>query len=567
MAMGSNNSVFFKTDCSSIVSQINDQEEQLRLKRRWLLGCELSESEIRKADFLKSDHFLPESVLREDDIFNETVKSRVEKAFGFRENEQVRNNVQQNDSKMCTSDVIRELGMNLDSLTSNALYLIAMIITGGSTSFDKTPKKMKETIRESINKDFKKKKEEHDMGKADIVNQLHQVLSVPGNFRKDCMIDLNTPTYQSHRDAAMTVLNELDKLSTQTLLAMKRKLKGSRMTPRLKTSRCGQSRSYLINQVKQASEKMLSQLSPRDKLPEKLAKAMSLEDLSRMITPAYIPNPATEFFQFSPETKKLQNEIVKALWLLPKASDMECIPSSLTKALSLVNRSSRNVEHKLDHDFTDAYMEEPEDRDDDDYENCVLSEVKDTDEEDSYDSDDEESVAECSVLDPTTSIVKRDMPESISRRVGPRSLYISDGHDDTATSKMRGTDERDIEMEVDNQKTDDHGEQKQRIRNKNQYLAVQEMADETSLVAHNLIGRLLEKFADRKGLDLEADERSYLGGESRLQEDVQGEVRKGKQASSKEKSDGSITVSVVKELMPSLEKSVLTKLQELMDLS
>ncbi|KFK37179.1 hypothetical protein AALP_AA4G224400 [Arabis alpina] len=684
--MDNNSSVFFQTDCGSILSQIKDQDDQIRLKRRWLLGCDMSESESHT---LGNTEFLPESLLREDDIFYETVQSRVEEAFGLRENEEVGDDVQQNESKLCTNDVVRELEMNLDSLTNKGLYLIAMIITGGSTSFEKTRWRMKEIIKESIDRDFTEKKDD-DIGKADIVKQLHQVLSDPGNFRKDCVMNSNAPTCQSHRDAVMKILNELDELSTQTLLAMKRKLKGSRKMPRLKTSRCGQSRSNLINQVRQASETMLSELSAGDTLQEQLAKAMSLVDLSLKLSPGYKSTAASDFFQFSPETKNLQNEIVKAVWLLHKkvrfrelkrlhlildaeaevsndslrsavrkmlieylfeCSDMETIPESLMKALSLVNRSTRNVDHKvypkeaieeetecilnvsaqvkqmfwqciphyeLDHDFDDAYMEEREESDDDVDEKCSLFdneefinrdrrgrniklEVKDTQDDatSSDDSDHEESGAECSVLEPSAStyatnkhyfsssvnrVVIRDLPDSITR-VHPRSLYvtptsnkstlISERHD-IGTSKIRVKVERNIEMEVDNQfssrslfsvenvKTDDHGERKPRKRNKNQYLAVQEIADETSMVAHNLIGRLLEKFADQKGLDLDVDERSYLGGDSRLQDNI--EVSEEKQASSQEKSDESTIVSVVKELMPSLDNSVLMKLQELMKL-
>ncbi|KAL1191183.1 hypothetical protein V5N11_014246 [Cardamine amara subsp. amara] len=686
-------SVFFQTDCRSILSQIKNQEKQIRLKRRWLLGCDMSKSNNHtpgKTDFLKSE-FLPESLLREDDIFYETIKTRVEDAFGFCKNEEVCNAVEQKESKFCTNDVIRKLALDLDSLTNKGLYLVAMIITGGSTSLEKTRWKMKEVIRESINRDFKKRKD-NDIGKEDIVKQLHQVLSDPGNFRKDCTMSLATPTFQSRRDAAVKILNELENLSTQTLRAMKRKLQGSRMIPRLKTSRCGQSRSDLINQVRKTSEKMLSELSVGDKLQEQLAKAVSLVDLSLKISPGYKTTTVTDFFQFSPETKNLQNEIVKAVWLLRKkvrfpelkrlhlfldpeaevsndslrsavrkmlieylfeCSDMDIIPTSLMKALSLVNRSTRNVEHKvfpreaikeesecilnvsaevkqiiwqcipqyeLDQDFGDAYMEELEDsdddNDDDDTENCSLFdneefvkresscrniklEVKD-DAVDSSDSDHEESGAECSFLDPTACTyatnqhylsssvnraVIRDLPESITR-VHPRSLYvtptsnkstlISDRHD-IDKSKIRVKVERGVEMDVDNEfssrslfsvvniKTDDHNEQKPRRRNKNHYLAVQEISDETSLVAHNLIGRLLEKFADREGLDLEADESSYLGGESRLQEDI--EVSEEKQASSLEKSDESTIISVVKELMPSLEKCVFMRLKELMEVS
>lgn len=522
-----------------------------------------------------------------------------------------------------------------------------MILTEGSTSFDKTRWKMKEIIRDSINRYSGKKID--DIGKEDIVKQLHQVLSDPANYREDCTMNLaRTPTLQSHRDAAMKVLKELDTLSTQTLRAMKRKLKGSRIIPQLKTSRCGQSRSDLINQVRQASEKMLSKLSAGDKLQEPLAKALSLVDLSLKLSPGYKTTAATDFFRFSPETKNLQNEIVKAVWLLRKVrfpelkrlhlcldpevevsndslrsavrkmlieylfecSDIDTIPKSLMEALSLVNRRTRIVEHKvfpreaieeeaecilnvsaqvkqifcqcipnyeLDQDFGDAYMEELEDSDDDDdYESCSLFdnekfdnkesrcrniklEVKDIhDAMESSDSDHEESGAECLLLDQTDSthttnqhdfsssvnrVVIRDLPESITR-VHPRyvtptsnkSTLMSDKQD-IGTSKIRVKVERDIEIEVDNQfssrslfsveniKSDDHGDQKPHRRNKNQYLAVQEISDETSLVAHNLIGRLLEQFADRQGLALEADERSYLGGKSRLQENIEGEDR------------------------------------------
>ncbi|KAG7548675.1 hypothetical protein ISN44_As12g038460 [Arabidopsis suecica] len=687
MAMD-DNSVFFKTDCASILSQIKDQDEQIRLKRRWLLGCDMSESKDHTPG---KTEFVPESLLREDDVFYETIKSRVGEAFGFCKNEQVLcNDVQQKELKFCNLELVRKL----DSLTNKGLYLIAMILTGGSTSFDKTRWKIKEIIRDSVSRDFGKNKD--GIGKEDIINQLHQVLSDPDNFREDCRMNLGrTPTLHSHRDAALRVLNELDGLSTQTLRAMKRKLKGSRMIPQLKTSRFGQSRSDLINQVRQASEKMLSELSAGDKLQEQLAKALSVVDLSLKLSPGYKTAAATDFFRFSPETKNLQNEIVKAVWSLRKVrfrelkrlhlcldpeaevsndslrsavrkmlieylfecSCMDTIPKSLMEALSLVNRRTRNVEHKvcpreaideetecilnvsaqvkqiccqctpnyeLDQDFGDAYMEELEDSDDnddddDDGGDCRLFdnekfvneesrcrniklEVKNSqgDAMESSDSDHEESGAECLVLDPTDSthttnqhdisssvnkVVVRDLPESITR-VHPRSLYvtptsnkstvISDRHD-IGTSKTRVKVERDIEMEVDNQfssrslfsveniKSDDHGEQKPQRRHKNQYLAVQEISDETSLVAHNLIGRLLEKFADRQGLNLETDERSYLRGESRLQEDV--EVNGEKQASSQAKSDELIIVSVIKEQMPSLEESVLMRLKELMEVS
>ncbi|KAG7559805.1 hypothetical protein ISN45_Aa05g013820 [Arabidopsis thaliana x Arabidopsis arenosa] len=116
----------------------------------------------------KEVRFVPESLLREEDIFYETIKSRVEEAFGFCKNEQVVcNEVQQKELKFCTLELVRKL----DSLTNKGLYLIAMILTGGSTSFDKTRWKMKEMIRDSVSRDFGKNK--GGIGKEDTINQLH----------------------------------------------------------------------------------------------------------------------------------------------------------------------------------------------------------------------------------------------------------------------------------------------------------------------------------------------------------------------------------------------------------
>lgn len=648
---------FFQDDCDSIATEMKDQEERIRLKRRWLLGLdtpkpenhttttEFLESEYHtpgKTEFLESE-CLPESLLREDDLFYETAKSRVEEAFGFCRNQ----DAQRNDSKFCTKDVVRRLIMYLDSLTNQGLSLVVTIITGGSTSFDKTRPKMKQIIRESVRTDLK-----DGGGRDDVVNQLHHALSDPGNFRKDCTMDSAKPMFPSHRDAAVKILDELDKSSTQTLLAMRRKLEGSVTIPRLmKPSKTGEKKTNLINQVKEASEKMLSELSSGEKLPEPLAKAMSLVDLSLQLTPGYNKTTASsDFFQFSPETKKLQKEIVKAVWLLRTARidaafervglildpesqvpnhslrsavermlieylfeccDMDVIPKSLTNALSLVNKITQTLDHRvcpgeaieeetecvlnvsaqvkqivwecrpddeLDGDFGDAYMEELEDSGDDDYS-----------QEDAFvtsDPDQDEVGAECSVLNPTassdatnqhrisSSLVIRDLTESITR---PRSLFAtptSEKYTPVSDTSKAG---REIKVGVDNQisprslysveniKSDDHhGAQNPIKRKKNQYLAVQEVCDDTSLVAYNLIGRLLEKFADQKGLDLEVDQRSYLRGESWLQEDV--EVSEEKQASQFQgKSYESIILSAVQEIMPSLDKSVLLKLKELME--
>ncbi|KAJ0255061.1 hypothetical protein HA466_0098770 [Hirschfeldia incana] len=639
--MAMDGSDFFQDDCDTIAAEMKDQEERIRLKRRWLLGLDTPQPENHttteflqsqdhhtpgKTEFLESE-CLPESLLREDDLFYETAKSRVEETFGFYRNQ---DDAQRNDSKFSTKEVVRRLSMYLDSLTNQGLSLVVKIITGGgSTSFDKTRPKMKQIIKESIRTDLKERK--------DIVEQLHQALSDPANFRRDCTMDSAKPMFPSHRDAVVKILNELDNSSIQTLLAMKRKLEGSvTMIPlKLKPSKRGEKKMDLIKQVKQASEKMLSELTPGEKLQEPLAKAMSLVDLSLMLTPGGYNKAPTELFQFSPETKKLQREIVKALWLLRTARvdaafervgltldpesqvsnhslrsavermlveylfeccDMDVIPKSLTNALSLINGMKQALDHRvcpweaieeetecilnvsaqlkqivwecrpdyeLDQDFGDAYMEEVEDSDDDDGDYS-----QDDDALVTSDLEQDEVGAECSVLNPSASsdatnqVVIRDLTESITRD-HPMSLFSTpESGRDVKVGVANQISPRSL-YSVENIKSDDHhGAQNPIKRKKNQYLAVQEVCDDTSLVAYNLIGRLLEKFAGQKGVD----QRSCLRGEAMLQEDVEGEVSEEKQASQIQgKSYESITLSTVQEIIPSLDESVLLKLKELME--
>ncbi|XP_024014687.1 uncharacterized protein LOC18022819 [Eutrema salsugineum] len=647
-----NTSNFLKEDIDLICSQIEDQKERINLKRRFLLGLDMPKSE-NHTEF-KECAFLPESLLRKDDIIYETLKSRVEEAFGFRKEGDVSNSVQQKETELSTKDVVAKLDMFLDSLTNIGLRHVATIVTGGSTtSFEETPAKMKKVIKEWIKSGYRKRK--HDTGNADIVRQVSQVLSDLRNYREDCRMDPAPPTFQSHVDAVMKTLNELEQLSTQALKAMTRKLEGSREIPRLGTSYRHLKRSDLIKKVRKASEKMLSGLYAGDKLPEPLAKAMSLVDLSLKLSSGYKTAAATEFWHFSPETKNLQEEIVKAVWLIGyddkdkdvevvkieelermclildqehklskrklrsavkkllteylfECGDMDIIPQSLKEALSLVNDVKRDVlcpreaveeeiesilnvsaqlkqifwecspDYELDQDFGNAYMEELEDSEEDD----------DDTQDDAMDStcaDDKEGGAECSVFDLgassytvnqrriSTSVVVRDLAES-SARVQPRSLSVTPTSNKSTSISYGhdiGTSKRDVQSSarslysVENIQSDDDAEHSTLKRNrKNQYLAVQKICDDTSLFAYNLIGRVVEKIADREGIELKADQRSYLAGKSRLQENV--EVSEQNQASSSHgRSDESIFVSAVKELMPSLDESVLLKLKELME--
>ena len=51
---------------------------------------------------------------------------------------------------------------------------------------------------------------------------------------------------------------------------------------------------------------------------------------------------------------------------------------------------------------------------------------------------------------------------------------------------------------------------------KNQYLAIQDVCDETSMLAYNLIGRLMLEFAKTRGSDLNPSQISYLQGDDQM---------------------------------------------------
>ncbi|KAF2300312.1 hypothetical protein GH714_011663 [Hevea brasiliensis] len=87
---------------------------------------------------------------------------------------------------------------------------------------------------------------------------------------------------------------------------------------------------------------------------------------------------------------------------------------------------------------------------------------------------------------------------------------------------------------------------------------VQEVCDETSMVAYNLIGCMMEKFAQEEGLNLDWSDSSYLRGDYSSQENEEEKMN-----SSERRVDGSVIVQVVEELLPSLPKSKMEKLKEL----
>ncbi len=312
-------------------------------------------------------------------IFYENVKTCVEEAFGACKVEV--HNATQDDLKMFdTHKITRIISSCLDELTTKGLYLLTLILTGGSVKFEKTRWKMKKVIRDHI--PIVLRSQNHNHHQMEIYRQLSQLLNDPQNFRNKGMTFL-TSRSQFHHAAVTNVLHGLKNLPCESLIAMYRKLKGSQAgNPQLLPRRHGWSRNYLIKQVRKTSEKMLSELGEGDELQEPLAKAMAIPGLYLKLTPGFQNSSITEFYPVSSEIRTLQNEIAKAIWVLKKkvrfpelknlqllldpsakvsnrslraamrkmlteylfeCSDMDNIPKSLREALAVINRNSRST--------------------------------------------------------------------------------------------------------------------------------------------------------------------------------------------------------------------------------
>ncbi|XVF84339.1 hypothetical protein PTKIN_Ptkin17bG0029100 [Pterospermum kingtungense] len=585
---------FHQTDCVEILSQIKHQEKLLNLKRRWLMGLSTSRSKKKQSKEPKFFKYktLPESFLREDDIFCETIKAHVEESFGARNFERGSHVVEDGVQSFDAPKIMGVIFSSLDALTSNGLYQIATILLGGSENFEKTRCKMKKVIRESLPRCLSSENQDHKQKRT--ISQLYKVLNDTPNFRNNTMKSM-APTFQFDHAAATAVLDGLEDLPLPTLIAMDRKLRCLKRVPQL-----------------QAHE--------QSKLQEPLAKALAVADLSLKLTTGCQNSSTTSFYQFSPEIVSLQNDTVKAILILktkvrfpelktlkllldPKVDisdralrgaitnmlteflfecgDMDTIPKSLLETLSVINKDSRSTphghfqkdyieeevesilnvsaqlkqivwdllpDHELGEEFADVYGEELEESDDDscieDDGSCGTDEkIGNNDLEScmsySPNSIERDEVVQCIKVDPENVLSNEKGSKDINQVKSMGKLHASSNGDcftplnsPSRKSNCHSIERDEVEqnngMNQENPSTFSSDSQLQNgmfVHNKsstcrNQYLTIQEACDETSFVAYNLIGRLLEKFAKEQDMDLDWTDNLYLKvrGDSSIKE-------------------------------------------------
>ncbi|KAL7115090.1 hypothetical protein ACP275_04G162300 [Erythranthe tilingii] len=318
-------------DLKALTSQIKAHESTLNLKRRWLMDLALSPIEQKRLEDIlpANDKILPESLLREDDVSYEDMKTCIEKGFGAHNNGNEAHLIQKDVRVSNSHDGFRHIFSLLENMTNKDLCSIAEILTGGITKFEKTRSSMKRTIKELLPKVISDKS---DISRA----KLEQLLQVVENSKAYCgnnrMVDSNS--YEAYNAAAVKVLDGLEDFPSDALKAMHRKLKGVKgYIPSIKPSKSGWVRGKIINTMRRKCMEMLANPSETGGPSEKLAKALGVASLtlkSIMNIPAVM-----DLRVFSPEIKALQNDIAKAIHFLND-----------DKKVSLIEL--RKVEHLLD---------------------------------------------------------------------------------------------------------------------------------------------------------------------------------------------------------------------------
>lgn len=418
-------------DFKGLMSQFTHQEDRLRIKRRWLAGLPITSKEKRLIFDSKNkpNRTLSESLLREDDVFYERIKSFVERGVNGYNEEKEQQALGKNMLSLNLPNDIRYLSSLLDYMTNECLCSVADILTHGSVDFEKIRWKMIKVIKDYLRKKILSPND-------DLFEKLSPLLKDPRSFRRSPVKFLDSSS-QSYQAVVLNLLDGLDELPTCALLAMHRKVRGVRgYIPQVTPLKHGWKRDKLISLLRKTCIEMLS-AGEGDESRELLNEAMGVAVLALKLS---LGNQyVTDLKTFSPDLQVVQMEILKAIWFLNRrvglpelkklqllldpgtklskrslrmslrkllteylfeCSDMDSIPGWLLKALAVFNQKSRSVslkyfskedlekevecilsvgahtkqivwdlsvEHEFDYDFADSYMEDSEGSDDDEY--------------------------------------------------------------------------------------------------------------------------------------------------------------------------------------------------------
>ncbi|KAG9449279.1 hypothetical protein H6P81_009244 [Aristolochia fimbriata] len=598
---------FCQQDLRMLCSSIKHDEKMLQIKKRWLMGLpSLSRCGHRQrhtiVPYVLNDKSLSESLLRDEDVSAEFLKRAIEEGCGALLSKQEELSVIEESAQLFNtgedepSIIYRVVTSDLNNLNNFGLCRLTNILTGSSIQFEKTRPVMKKLIKRHLHKLFL------ESSYRDYIEPLSQIFVDQNNFRQDCRA-CQTLASRSLISTCKMVLERLRDFCTLTLLAMQRKLKGVKYVPQMKY-RQGRSRKWLIKNVRMICSDMLVEQNEGEALLEPLAKAMTVAALSLKVSGTFdffLP----EFFYFPPETKAFQDEILKAIQALPKVRYIELkhvqhiidpeseiptkkfrstlrkllieylfecgdldVPKTFRKALAFINRKSRRKlqchfshekveeevervldvsaqlsqlmwdvlpEHTFDQEFADVFMEDSE---------------SDFSDSDGLDVNEGKRSNNYFNLPPANPLMNLDVNVQFSGSHSDDEVEsIGDSRPNVSTLHFTRNESGGKYNKFSNEAPEPE-------KTNNQYLAIKDVSDEVSLVAHQLIGHLLEAFANIEDVALQQNVRSYCRGGTPSPEGTQGGWNPPKDSDL-------VLLEAVGEIIPSLTKSVSEKLKAL----
>ncbi|KAG9148592.1 hypothetical protein Leryth_025821 [Lithospermum erythrorhizon] len=395
--------------------------------------------------------------------------------------------------------------------------------------------------------------------------QMSKLLRDPVNYDKKCVPELTTSQY---RAAAMRILDGIDDFPVQALSCMHRRLRRVKGYTPQSQSRCGWSPATLAKQVRKKCMKFLSQLGEEAQLQPPLAHALAVANLTVKLRSRSAQ--LTEFRKVSPEIDALQNDIMKAIWLLDdskkmsfekvecllhllapnvqtnnkirilmrnllteylfECADMDTIPKCLVESLDFVNKIGDEASclgfftEEIVSDVEGAlsvssqakqivwdFIPEGENDLDIEFANAYLDDMLESD--DDYFSDDGHEGANVPGKDIDFDDIcngiegfGESMPSCVNSPISAGDKIAS------TENGIKNMNDLDAPGKSGSQSPSSSCKQEENSHSipANKYLSIQEACDNSGTVAHHLIGGLLTKFAEVGGLDLDQDNLSYL---------------------------------------------------------
>ncbi|XP_020571625.1 uncharacterized protein LOC110018605 isoform X1 [Phalaenopsis equestris] len=512
----------------------------------------------------------------------------------------------------------------LDLLSYNALGLLAKLITEDAKNFEGTcPGNFEGTcpgikifIKNHFSNDFSAAKG----ALVATLEQLYEMLKSPENYNE------KQPNVMTPASSALPSIHKglelLHSMPLFALIALNRKLKSKKTIFTFPPSKIGYNKNKLVNSIQRRCQKLILTLNNENSMPKELAKVISTIHLYFKYKTKCSYTFTTNFFSFSIETVTLQNDILKALWSIPKITSdqmkalqailgvkleddsssflndlkqylmqylLECdeikIPSAVSDVLAVLNQSPSNHPQTCSKEMIEVEMEAVLNVSVGLYQivshfvSCMSTDEKAEVGLESYDdtmSNDFELIenACCSSIVKYGWQRKNDlsmhgeldstgdsMPQTCRISANSDSCSKNIKHD--FVKKVKKEQDDDIDDQIPHYKKSMEASLRSTQAPKDcRDISIKELCDETSLVSYRLIGHMLNSFLLVKGEDVGVTTRYHLTGEvlhSTIFED-----KKDVLGLSGENVGIKALMHSVKDLLPSMPERCMQRVEKLM---